>query len=1286
MITKWTASALVFCLLWQPALAQRPPTTGEPWMLDANGNLLPALKNGHVPNLPAGTTVGGAPIGAPLPVVSVRHDFASATTYTPTADTNAARGTKLLEAAAAAVAGEIIELGPGTYALTAQLILPDNVSLNGAGRDVTIITSTVVWEGVDNQFSCILPGDNSQITNLTIQGVAAAGFYQLPLGAGQSDTPFTGAVARNLRIIGDSDGIYLGTVTASTMKVYDTVIESKYDAVAVFGPGTVELFDSTITIAGPSLVSNWDGTCRALAVFASTSIIIYHEGSITVSGGVATGFGSGANQGAYGQSTARIEMFGTRLNVSGTNAFDLIRTNGSATKIAGVFRSDGAALVTSGTIGSLSRAITRDEAGIVAGTNITLTGTWPNQTINSAGGGGVSALPTGKQLRVDAVNGDDVTAAAASTGHDLTKPFLTLPAAKTSAVSGDTVIVGPGAYTVSGSIAKNGVNWDFDSGATVTSAAATPGIFDDGNTAMTFEVTGSGRFVIAHATDEGTYAIYLAHANSSAKIECDEIYGNALTLVYSNGSLALRARNIEGTGDTGGAIELVGSGINNIHADNIVSSDSGAVLISGGTNTIIFDSLTAPGSGTEGLGVSGGTTTVNGRLIDAGLGEAITLDGGTLSVFNAKLLTASTTGTVRLSGSAAGTVDLYGCVIQSTHTTMTPVNYASSPSNKTLILRNCEINAAVGATYGITSGNAQSVTIQGSLVTNKPVDGNITLAYTNTKAGGDGAAITGVVHTTGTESVGGAKTFAIGPIITDATASKPVFFNASKKIVPGVEGTDYWAIPDEGDSGDVLTSNGTGVAPTFQPPGGGGGYTDENAQDAVGGIFVDTATIDFTYTDATPSITASVIDASVTLAKMANMATDSFIGRDTASTGVPEVLSASTARGVLGLATSDTPTLTGLLLSGATASTVAGFDGTKNLVSLTATGTGNVVKATAPTLADVIFTGDNTFEEDTTFDNSITVGGEVDTAGLLLGGHSVSFSGSTFSFAGTLTANTSVTFPPSGTLLVSGGDIGTPSGGVATNLTGTAAGLTAGNVTTNANLTGAVTSTGNAAVLGSFTLSQLNTAVSDANVARTDAANTLTGNQTITGNIIQGNTTSASTATPLTINSGGTYANSATSTKAKWILYDDGDPANICGLGLSAGQFNFFTFATIAYKWYFSDVLKMTLTDTGLLTAVGGYVDGVQALSGAGAILVTTGATAFTSTGAAQALTLADGVAGQRKVISHVSDGGSGVLTPTTKSGYSTITFTNVGDAVTLQFYTTAGWIIIGQNGVTVTP
>lgn len=88
-----------------------------------------------------------------------------------------------------------------------------------------------------------------------------------------------------------------------------------------------------------------------------------------------------------------------------------------------------------------------------------------------------------------------------------------------------------------------------------------------------------------------------------------------------------------------------------------------------------------------------------------------------------------------------------------------------------------------------------------------------------------------------------------------------------------------------------------------------------------------------------------------------------------------------------------------------------------------------------------------------------------------------------------------------------------------------------------------------------------------------------------------------------------------------------------------------------------------------------------QALSGAGAVNVTTLCTKLTTTGASQALTLADGTNGQLKVIIHDVDGGSAVLTPTTKTGFTTITFTAVGESATLMFVTTRGWIIVALNG-----
>lgn len=49
---------------------------------------------------------------------------------------------------------------------------------------------------------------------------------------------------------------------------------------------------------------------------------------------------------------------------------------------------------------------------------------------------------------------------------------------------------------------------------------------------------------------------------------------------------------------------------------------------------------------------------------------------------------------------------------------------------------------------------------------------------------------------------------------------------------------------------------------------GAGGYTDEAAQDAVGSILTDSAEIDLTYNDATPSITASIVAASIDESKL----------------------------------------------------------------------------------------------------------------------------------------------------------------------------------------------------------------------------------------------------------------------------------------------------------------------------------------------------------------------------------------------------------------------------------
>lgn len=111
-------------------------------------------------------------------------------------------------------------------------------------------------------------------------------------------------------------------------------------------------------------------------------------------------------------------------------------------------------------------------------------------------------------------------------------------------------------------------------------------------------------------------------------------------------------------------------------------------------------------------------------------------------------------------------------------------------------------------------------------------------------------------------------------------------------------------------------------------------------------------------------------------------------------------------------------------------------------------------------------------------------------------------------------------------------------------------------------------------------------------------------------------------------------------------------------------------------------VIAATINNTGVAT-IGSLVGSTQALSGAGAVNLTTLTTKVTSTGA-NALTLANGTDGQVKIILMVVDGGDATLTPTTKTGFSTIVFNDIGDGVILVYTTTTGWICVANNGATI--
>ena len=104
-------------------------------------------------------------------------------------------------------------------------------------------------------------------------------------------------------------------------------------------------------------------------------------------------------------------------------------------------------------------------------------------------------------------------------------------------------------------------------------------------------------------------------------------------------------------------------------------------------------------------------------------------------------------------------------------------------------------------------------------------------------------------------------------------------------------------------------------------------------------------------------------------------------------------------------------------------------------------------------------------------------------------------------------------------------------------------------------------------------------------------------------------------------------------------------------------------------------------TFSGVLA--GAIIGGVESKSGAGALSLTHLITEVTSTGT-DAITLANGTAGQVKIITMIVDGGDATLTPATFHDGTTVTFDAVGESVVLVYHNTIGWKAVSVSGATI--
>ena len=92
-----------------------------------------------------------------------------------------------------------------------------------------------------------------------------------------------------------------------------------------------------------------------------------------------------------------------------------------------------------------------------------------------------------------------------------------------------------------------------------------------------------------------------------------------------------------------------------------------------------------------------------------------------------------------------------------------------------------------------------------------------------------------------------------------------------------------------------------------------------------------------------------------------------------------------------------------------------------------------------------------------------------------------------------------------------------------------------------------------------------------------------------------------------------------------------------------------------------------------------------EAVNSATALSLNTMISELTTAGSGLAMTLANGVVGQIKIITMVVDGGgTATLTPATFANGSTIAFDAVNETVMLVYANTIGWVVVSNSGATI--
>ncbi len=253
----------------------------------------------------------------------------------------------LNRATVSAIAGDIVNVGSGSFTETLSGRFVPGITLNGSGTDQTLILNATISLGGTAPGCCVTSNILNNITINANGGSASVNYTQAPWGKAAADAGYTSMTATNCVLLGVSDSAYFvangaTNVTPMTVNLNNVHCFSLFDAYRCFDssdttnltwPFRSNATDCTFAVTGPRSYSHG---YRGIAVGSGsegavifTSTIVNVVSNDTVNTATAVSLNADRN--------ASIYFLGGTLSTSiGTGAGSAIDANNQDINPAGV--------------------------------------------------------------------------------------------------------------------------------------------------------------------------------------------------------------------------------------------------------------------------------------------------------------------------------------------------------------------------------------------------------------------------------------------------------------------------------------------------------------------------------------------------------------------------------------------------------------------------------------------------------------------------------------------------------------------------------------------------------------------------------------------------------------------------------------------------------------------------------------------------------------------------------------------------------------------------------------